>query len=221
MEPYDYFTPSSLVEALWTVSNSPGVNNLDERRTVTNGEFLVDARSWFSASLSLNVKNPAPVTALRSTVSIHGGTTRRCNTQGYDPVVVRASVGGRFFHAPGGDVGAFAEIEYTSDATAIAVSKYRVQYCDDPECTTGAIIDSGALGLLTRKFPTATLLVEWDGAANQFTSGSTSNRPRSCLTRSTTISLRSSTSKRLTGIAESSHVSTTRGPVGSPVCHLR
>jgi hypothetical protein len=169
MDPYDYFTQSSLNEALWTVSNGPGVNNLDERRTVTNGEFLVDARSWFSASLSLNVKNPAPVMALRSTVSIHGGTTRRCNTQGYGPVVVRASVGGRFFNAPGGDVGAFAEIEYTSDATAIAVSTYRVQYCDDPECTTGAIISSGALGVLTRQFPTATLLVEWDGAANQFT----------------------------------------------------
>jgi hypothetical protein len=168
MDPYDYFTQSALVEELWTVSNGPGVNNLDERRTVTNGEFLIDARSWFSASLSLNVKNPAPVTALRSKVEIHGGTARRCDTEGHDPVVVRASVGGRFFNSPGGDVGAFADIEYTSDVTAIAVSKYRVQYCDDPECTTGALIHSGPLGLLTRKFPTATLMVQWDGTANQF-----------------------------------------------------
>lgn len=169
MDPYDYFSQSSLNEALWYVSTGRGVNNLDERRTVTNGELLVDARSWFSASLSFNLKNPVPVTALRSSVSIHAGATRRCNTQGYDPVVVRASVGGRFFNASGRDVGAFADIEYTSDAIAIAVPKYRVQYCDDPECTRGAILYSGALGLLKHKLPTVTLLVEWNGGANEFT----------------------------------------------------
>lgn len=167
---YDLFTPSSLRPELWTVSRNGGAaTNLDERREIILGRLHLDTRSWSPASLSLNVANPAPIHAIRARVGVTHVVTRRCDSTAPGETVVRASVGGRFFHdaAASKDVGAFADVEYSSAALGERSVRYRVQHCDDDECTAGDTLSSGVMGTIDG-VKTMLLSVDWDSAGHRF-----------------------------------------------------
>lgn len=176
---YDTFKTSSIDADKWKETETYRGINAGKlslfRRTIG---FSGSDEGQRSDSLSLNLSNPAAVTAIKATVTVTQFDVTDCSS---NPAITRtrARLAGEFFNtgAPTAgsavnDVVAQIALERRSDSTrpsGVLDVKAWLALCTNSDCSTGALLPGGEknLGTVTVGTP-VTLAMRWDAANKKF-----------------------------------------------------